>query len=123
MMATPNPSSDSPGDKGGVPGVPGVRSAIQYLKRQLADSDVLMDDELAKSIRFAVNVRDDPNMGPRERLRASELLESIRARGIDLAKYIDERDRVDKGGATERVEVVFVDRLPKAGEQPADAED
>lgn len=102
-------------------GTGGVRPAIAYLKRQLHATDVLLDDELRKSIEFAVNVRDSPNVGPRERLRASELLESIRARGVEIAKYIDQQDRIEGGKSTERVEVVFVNRLPTGND--TDAED
>ena len=89
------------------------RSPFQYLKRQLDATDVRLDDQVRHTIEFCVAVRTNTSIGTRERLRATELLESIRARGIDIAKYLDERERTDGGQATQRIEIVFADPLPR----------
>ena len=58
---------------------------------------------LAKAIRLAQSLVDDDLATARDRLRASEFLSSVTAKGIDVAMYLDKNDRLDSGKLTENV--------------------
>lgn len=87
--------------------VSGIRAYARSLQSFVRKTDDIAEDQIAQIVRFAVNLRDDPDSTPRDRLRASELLMSIVNKGIDVAMYLDKSERVDDGANTERVEVIF----------------
>lgn len=82
----------------------GVRASLAALQREVMRGDKLSEAEAAANIRFAVAVRDDPNSVARDKLRAIEVLEAMRARGINTAMYLDGKERLESGEADGRVE-------------------
>lgn len=79
------------------------RKALMLLTRAVQTGQEVTERETAANIRFAVSVRDDPASNTRDKLRATEFLEALAARGIDVALYLDKCDRLDGGHVTERV--------------------
>jgi len=59
---------------------------------------------LARAIQFATDMLDDEASTDRDRLRASEFLASVAAKGIEVTMYLDKNERLDTGKATERVD-------------------
>jgi hypothetical protein len=85
----------------------GVRSALSVLQKQVTSAAVLSEQQAADNVRFAMAVRDDPLASHRDRLRAMELIESMIARGINVAMYMDKNDRLDSGKLTENAGLTF----------------
>jgi hypothetical protein len=61
-------------------------------------------------------IANDPNASPRDRIRATELLASLRKQDIDTAIGYDRIVRLDAGTATDRIEVIH-----DLGDQALDA--
>lgn len=78
-------------------------ASMALMGRVVKAVDKMADSELEKIIRFAVEVRDDTSNHARERMRAAELLNTMIAKGVDIAQYIDKNDRLDKGKPTANV--------------------
>lgn len=70
--------------------------AQRMLTRAIQAGADIDDDQLGNNIRFLIRHRDDENTSARDRLRAAEAIDAILARGISIAKYIDEADRPAK---------------------------
>lgn len=83
---------------------PGARSALRFLQAELGRSSNLAETVTADTVRFALSVREDPSASYRDRIRASELIEAMVKRGVDIALYLDKADRVESGQPTEVVE-------------------
>ena len=83
------------------------RTAMGLMKKVVAVSHKLVDEQVQKIIDVAVSIRDNPDASGRDRLRASELLEKLAAKGVDVAQYIDKTERLDQGKPTENVNEVF----------------
>ena len=61
-------------------------------------------------------IANDPNASPRDRIRATELLASLRKQDIDTAIGYDRIVRLEAGTATDRIEVIH-----DLGDQALDA--
>lgn len=86
----------------------GHRAYAALLQRMVEKAESLADGEIAKIVTFAVRIRDDETLTPRDRMRASELLTALISKGIDIALYMDKSDRAEGGQATERIVVEYV---------------
>lgn len=82
----------------------GIRSSLAMLQREVARADVLLEPQIRANLEFAVAVRDDPQAGLREKLRATELIEAMQSRGINVAMYLDKAERIEDGQVTDRHE-------------------
>ena len=72
------------------------RAGLILLRSQILTAEILSQEELEKSIKYACKIRDSRFSGPRDILRAIEVLEAIRQRGIDIALYFDKQEREEK---------------------------
>ena len=79
------------------------RSHLAMLEKQARHGEEVSDEQLKININYAVGIRDGEGYNSRERMRAIEYLDSIIARGVDVAMYLDKNDRLDGGHVTERV--------------------
>lgn len=93
-----------PNPKGANGGGTHSRAALLLLQREVERGSELTDAQADANVRFAVAVRDDPASTRRDQLRALELLEAMRSRGVNVALYLDKADRVEAGKPTETVE-------------------
>ena len=78
-------------------------STMTLMQKVVNATDKLYDLEIQKIVDFAVGVRDHPDAGFRDKLRACELLNNLMEKGIDVAQYLDKNDRLDSGKSTENI--------------------
>ena len=93
----PQPTTEG-GGKGGH-----TRSVLRIMQRAVERGEAVGDGGLAEAIIFAKSVIANKKASGRDRLRASEFLASVTAKGIDVAMYLDKNNRIDDGKDTERV--------------------
>lgn len=107
-----NPLANSGGIEGGAR-PPKLRSALDLMRRRIEKVERLTAEDTEANLTFARSIRDCEQATERERLRAAELIEAIIAKSMDMASKLADTERLDDPSkATERIEVVFKDRLP-----------
>ena len=80
----------------------GVRTALKMLQGEVNRGAELTEERAEANWRFAVSVLDDPRCTTRDKLRATELLEAMRSRGIAVAMHLD---KMERPAATTKVDV------------------
>ncbi len=102
----PQTSLGGVGGVGVVPDAPspyGRRAIVRTMQSAVDRGLTIGQAGLAKAIVFASEMLDDPESTHRDRLRASEFLASVAAKGIEVSMYLDKTERLDSGKPTENV--------------------
>ncbi len=71
----------------------GLRSSLLALQREVERGEKISEERAEANVAFAVSVINDESSTVRDKLRATELIESMRARGIAVAMHLDKMER------------------------------
>lgn len=95
-----------------------ARGAVTFLMRQLKRAEDLADRDWGQIVQFAARVRDDKTASIRDRIRATELLTTLIAKGVDVAVILDKNERLDGGKSTENVAIIAAPTIKRVGDAP-----
>ncbi len=95
-----------------------VRETMRLWERAIADGWEFPEGTLRAIPGFCVRVMQDPNRSDRDKLRAAELLASLKRDNLATLIAYDKAVRLDSGEATERVELAPITLRPQTLEPP-----
>ena len=104
---TDQPAAQSGGVGGGSPNQRWEqRQHLRVLEEATYNGWQIPKEAAAALPREIMAIAADPNASPRDRIRATELLATLRKHDCEAAIQLDRILRLDAGAATERIELV-----------------